>query len=142
MGITHLGADYAARNLSPVGVSPRNAAYANVRSKPDEAPSRKVIQIELQAVFKAGPVSRTRHRCTRLTFVGATLPLTGYRNCPSLQHDFSAVVTMAASQSEAEETATVQYRRDGPKGRHSGLADLRLQKEVCIGLYHRVYRYM
>ena len=47
MGITHLGADYAARNLSPAGVSPRNAAYANIRSKPDEAPSRKVIQIEL-----------------------------------------------------------------------------------------------
>ena len=48
MGITHLGADYAARNLSPGGVSPRNAAYANVRSKLDEAPSRKMIQIELQ----------------------------------------------------------------------------------------------
>jgi len=68
MGITHLGADYAARNLSPGGVSPRNAAYANVRSKLDEAPSRKMIQIELQAVFKAGSVSRTRNWYTRLAF--------------------------------------------------------------------------
>jgi hypothetical protein len=55
MGITHLGADYAARNLSPVGVGPGNAAYANVRSKLDEAPSRKVIEIELQAILQTDP---------------------------------------------------------------------------------------
>jgi hypothetical protein len=34
-----------------MGVTPRNTSHTNVGAKLDEAPSRKVIQIELQAIF-------------------------------------------------------------------------------------------
>ena len=44
-------ANDAARDFSMMGVTPRNTPRTNVGAKLDEAPSRKVIQIELQAIF-------------------------------------------------------------------------------------------
>ena len=74
VGVRHVCANDAARDFSLTRVAPRDTPRTNVGAEFDEAPSRKVIQIELQAVFQAGSVLRTRNWCTRLTFVGAILP--------------------------------------------------------------------
>ena len=46
-GISHIGGDRPARDLSSMRVTPRDMPRADVGAEPDEAPVGEVIEVEL-----------------------------------------------------------------------------------------------
>jgi hypothetical protein len=51
VGVRHVCANDAPRDLSLIRATPRNTPRTDVSAELDEAPSRKVIEIELQAIL-------------------------------------------------------------------------------------------
>ena len=53
-GVIHVGGYCTARDLSSMTATPRNTPRADVGTEPDEALAGEVIEIELEALLKAG----------------------------------------------------------------------------------------
>jgi len=81
--VSHVSGDYTARDFSSMRVTPRDAPSTDVGTELDEAPSSKVIEVELQAILQANSMSRARHCCTTPSFVEPLLPIS-YRKCSKI----------------------------------------------------------
>jgi hypothetical protein len=75
--VSHVGIDYATRDLASMRIAPRNAPRPDVGAELDETPSSEVIEIELEAILQANSVSRARHMYTAI-LIAAILPQTRY----------------------------------------------------------------
>jgi hypothetical protein len=57
----HVCADPAARDVSPIRMSPFDPPKANVRAEPNESVPREPVQVEFQSILETNPVTLSRH---------------------------------------------------------------------------------